>query len=142
MKNEKGITLITLILYVILMTFVVALISAVSSSFYASVNEFDHESESAVAFSKFNMYFVNDIKRDDVSIVENTDTYIVLSYPAEDGNTEEVVEYSVQNRALYRNKVKICDDVEEISISVKEDKIIEINIKIGVYAKTTTYVIE
>ena len=45
MKKEQGITLITLILYVILMTFVVAGVSVVTSAFYTNVNEFDKESE-------------------------------------------------------------------------------------------------
>ena len=58
MKKEQGITLISLIVYVILLTFIVAAISSITSSFYANINNFDNESESAVAYSKFNMYFL------------------------------------------------------------------------------------
>lgn len=114
MKKEQGITLISLILYVILMTFVVAGVSVVTSAFYTNVNEFDKESEYAVSFAKFNMYFLNDIKNDDVKVESIGDNYIILSYltesntPENSGNSGITIsnrkrvyaEYSVQNRYI------------------------------------------
>ena len=57
MKKEKGVTLISLIIYVIMLTFAIAGISAITSSFYSNVNELDGDAKGAVAFSKINMYF-------------------------------------------------------------------------------------
>ena len=88
MKKEQGITLISLIVYVILMTFVIAAISSITASFYVNINDFDDESESAVAYSKFNMYFINDIKRKDAKIEEVYNDYIILSYTVSDGDTD------------------------------------------------------
>ena len=78
MKEEKGITLISLIVYVILMSLVISAISSITASFYTNINEFDNESESAVAFSKFNMYFINDIKKENMTIDEFYDDYLLL----------------------------------------------------------------
>ena len=155
MKKEQGITLISLIVYVILLTFIVAAISSITSSFYANINNFDNESESAVAYSKFNMYFLNDIKRKDAKIEEAHNDYIILSYIKSDENSEPDegisvsgdetinVEYLVQNNILYRNKVKICEDVESILIEADEqNNTVKIKMKIGDYEKTTTYVLE
>jgi len=157
MKKEQGITLITLILYVILLTFVVAGVSVVTSAFYTNVNEFDKESEYAVSFAKFNMYFLNDIKSDEVEVESVGDNYIILSYitqtntpdSSEDSgisisNQKRVyVEYSVQDGVLYREKVKICDNVKNISIlSNGVDDTVRISLKIGTYENTTTYAIE
>lgn len=155
MKKEQGITLISLIVYVILMTFVIAAISSITASFYVNINDFDDESESAVAYSKFNMYFINDIKRKDAKIEEVYNDYIILSYTVSDGDTDVDtgitvsgdetinVEYLVQNNILYRNKVKICEDVESILIEANEqNSTVKINMKIGDYEKTTTYVLE
>lgn len=140
MRSQRGVTLISLIIYVIIMTFVIAMISRISSSFYSNMKEFDGESESAVAYSKFNMYFLNDIKREGVNVEEVFDSYIILSYTKD----EEIVkiEYSVQNKSLYRNKVKICDDVENVKITSNEEKnTVTINLKIKEYEKNTTYAI-
>lgn len=112
MKKEQGITLITLILYVILMTFVVAGVSVVTSAFYTNVNEFDKESEYAVSFAKFNMYFINDIKNEDVQVESVGDNFIILSYLTDTNKPDSkddsgisisnkkrsYAEYSVQDR--------------------------------------------
>lgn len=149
MKNEKGITLATLIIYVILMTFIVSAIASITSSFYSNMNEFDKNSESAVDFSKFNMYFIRDIKRENVSIAKVGEDYIILSYGEDINGTESEiektmnVEYSVQNNTLYRNKVKICDDVNNINIVTNENNnTIKVNLTIGDYNKSTIYALE
>lgn len=155
MKKEQGITLISLIVYVILMTFIVAAISSITASFYTNINDFDSDSESAVAYSKFNMYFVNDIKRKGAKIEEVYDDHIILSYVVGENDTsadsgvsisgEETVnvEYIVQNNILYRNKVKICENVDNVLITADEaNNIIKINMTIDDYEKTTTYVLE
>lgn len=80
MKKEQGITLITLIIYVLLMTFILAGISSITASFYSNMNEFDKESESAVAYSKFNMYFLTDIKRKNAKIESSGRKYVVIAY--------------------------------------------------------------
>lgn len=136
MKKENGITMLSLIIYVLLMIFVVAAISNITASFYKNVNDFDTESESAVAYSKFNMFFLNDIKKDNIEIEDYKDNYIILAL-----NGEEI-QYSIQNNALYRNKVKICENVNNASITVNDGNKITINLKIGDYQKVTTYVIE
>jgi len=149
LKNEKGITLATLIIYVILMTFIVSAIASITSSFYSNMNEFDKNSESAVDFSKFNMYFIRDIKRENVSIAKVGEDYIILSYGEDINGTESEiektmnVEYSVQNNTLYRNKVKICDDVNNINIVTNENNnTIKVNLTIGDYNKSTIYALE
>lgn len=154
MKEEQGITLISLIVYVMLMTFIVAIISSITASFYTNVSEFDTESESAVAFSKFNMVFINDIKRENAEIYGYSNDYVILSYTTEtvttdssgvsvSGTETEMVEYLVQNNILYRNKVKICENVNDILFTVDTtNNTINVNMIIGEYEKSTTYVVE
>lgn len=141
MKNEKGITLIALIIYIILMTFVVAGVTAITTSFYGNLNEMDKTSESAVAFSKFNMYFINDIKSEKVKIASSGTNYIELSFA-----NRPSVKYSIQNGSLYRDKVKICEKIKDFSITLNDldpkNITITIYLKIENYEKTTTYVLE
>ena len=137
MRSEKGITMLSLIIYVLLIISVIAIFANITRIFYSNINQFDTESKDAIAFSKFNMYFLNDIKKKTVEIDEISENYIVLL-----ADNEEI-RYSLVNNSLYRNKVKICDNVTDFKLSTNSDKSnVKVDAKIGDYKKTTTYVIE
>lgn len=141
MKEEKGITLISLIMYVIIMTFVIAGVSLITSSFYNNIRQFDNESDSVVSYSKFNMFFLNDIKRNGVEIDDYQNNYIILTYKKDSKDVS--VQYSAQNDSLYRDRVKICDNVQDAKFTFDtSNNTIKVYLKIGNYEKTTTYVIE
>ena len=135
MKNENGVTLMSLIIYVIVMTIVLAIVVNISASFYDSVNQVNSDSESAVAFSKFNMFFLDDLKNGNTRIRDVYGDYIVLSVDNKD------VIYSVQDNSLFRNKIRICKNVESASFVVNSNTI-NVSMRIGNYEKTTTYIIE
>ena len=154
MKKEQGITLITLIIYILLMTFILAGVSSITASFYSNTNEFDKESESAVAYSKFNMYFLTDIKRKNASIESSGRNYVIITYE-DDGNSVGSgditvegaetgrVEYSKQNDSLYRNKVKICDNVDDAVFTTDiEENTVRVEVIIGEYQRSTVYKLE
>lgn len=142
MKEEKGIALITLIIYIIIMTFVVAGVAAVTTSLYSNINDLDVDTKGAVGFAKFNMYMINDIKNNDVKILSHSDNQFLLQI-VHSSDREENVSYSVSGETLYRNSVKICDNVKKIEVtqSSKENEI-TVSLKIDNYEKTTTYVLE
>lgn len=152
MKSEQGITIIALIVYIIIMTFVVAGVSSITSTLYGNVNEMDKTSEGAVLAAKFNMYMINDIKSKNVQIVSGgTDTnQVQIAFTNKNGKTE-TVKYSFQNKALYRSsssegqetKVKICDNVKDAKMT-KDDanNTITVTLLINNYEKTTVYALE
>lgn len=142
MKKERGITLIALIVYIILMTFVVAGVTAITNSFYNNINEMDKTSESAVSFAKFNMYFINDIKSENVRIVSSSPNQVQISFKNKDGQ-DQTVKYSVQNKTLYRDKIKICDKVNDANITTNTStNTITVKLLINNYEKTTVYALE
>ncbi len=155
MKKESGITLITLVLYVILMTIIVGGVANITSSFYSNLNDFDTESEGVIAISKVNMYILKDVKRDGAKLLASTDNTIEMSYGGTTYNPNLVtVVYSIENKALYRNekqggkninKIKICDGIDSYEIAInktgKHHKA-TITLTIGEYTKTTTFVLE
>ena len=137
MKKESGITLISLIIYIIVLLIVLTIATKLTSALYFNVQEMDKQSESAVQISKFNMYFLNDIKNKPVTASVSSTNTIELSYS---GNSEKII-YSKSGRTLYRNKVKVLDNLDEIKIT-KDNEIIEVYLKVGDYSKTTKYIIE
>ncbi len=67
MKNNKGVTMVSLIMYVIVMIFIVAGLTSITTSFYNNISELDKDSKSAADFAKFNMILLNDLKAEGVS---------------------------------------------------------------------------
>jgi len=112
MKNEKGITMMALIIYIILMTFIVAGVTAITTSFRSNINEYDKTAESAVEFTKFSMFLLKDIKAKNVRLYGSVgEKEFQLQF--DEGNGKYTyVKYSIQNKALYRNSVKICSNVQ------------------------------
>ena len=117
MKDNRGITLTSLIIYVIGMVIVVSLIATLTTFFYKNVNV-DNISKDTTQYTKFSNLFLDEINKKDNDIVECKTTeedgqkisYIIFS----DGNQYT---YKAENKSIYKNKIKICKDVEECEFS-------------------------
>ena len=58
MKSERGITLTSLIIYVVITTIAVTAIAAFSSFFVSNMNEVKEQEKYAPEFNKFSMFFI------------------------------------------------------------------------------------
>ena len=137
MKAEKGITMMSLMIYVISMVLVIGIISTITSFFYTNVMNLDDEGSNIAEITKFNMYFLQEVKNFNNEVTKQTDKSITFST----GNT-----FTFQDNAIYLNNIRICDGVKNCSIKINETsskKIIEVLLTIGdnmEYTKTTNYV--
>lgn len=128
MKSEKGITLTSLIIYVVALILTVGFLSTISTHFYANTNYIMDNGKYISEFNKFNMYFIEDVKNNSevYSIDQNK---IVFA----DGVT-----YTYSNGYVYRNKAEICRNIENCSFeqNIQTDEnnfnknIIQVNMKI------------
>jgi len=109
-KSEKGITLTSLILYIILIIVVISILSFVSKYFYSNTSYITDMGKYAAEFNKFNMYFIEDIKNN-TNIYSIEDAKIVF----EDGTI-----YTYSNGSIYRNKVQICRNIYNCVFSKTE----------------------
>lgn len=113
MKSEKGITLISLIIYMIAITIVIGILATVSSSFHNNIDYIKENSKYVSEYNKFNMYFVEDVKnnRSTYNVTENEIIF-------EDGT---VYTYkSGTDKSIYRNKIKICENIAYCKFSKTE----------------------
>ena len=132
MKSNKGITMASLVIYVIAMSIVVATIATLTSYFYNNMDELDADTNSSIAYTEFNTYFSKEIsiKENYPLLVEGTSDYIIFS---KTGN-----QYTLKNRTIYQNQVKICSNIEDCTFEIgKTDETSEILDLIKVYIKTT-----
>lgn len=111
MREEKGITLISLIIYIILLIVVVGILSTISQHFYSNTSYITDMGKYASEFNKFNMYFIEDIKNN--SNIYSIDANKIVF---EDGTI-----YTYSNQAIYRNKVEICSNIYSCIFSNKEE---------------------
>ena len=117
MSNNKGITMTSLLIYVLGMVIAVSIIATLTSFFYKNVNVGNINNDTT-QYTKFSNIFSKEIERKNNEIIEckttgkdeNKISYIIFS----SGNQYM---YKAENKSIYKNKVKICQGVENCEFS-------------------------
>ena len=112
LKSEKGITLIELIVYVLVMTIVVGIMAGVSNFFYDNLWVVKDGAKYAGEFDKLNSNLIVDVKANKHVVANYIDKTIIF----EDGTTYK---YNEQDEGIYRGKNKIAANVKAFSVSNK-----------------------
>ena len=129
MKKERGITLVSLVMYVVVLTVVIELVMLFNGDFYPKIASLNEENILAENFDKFNLSFLKDVKESaTASIVQkNSDIVIALSNGAH-------YYYVEQDGAIYREKIKIVDNINSFSVnyySLSNKNILRVGIIFG-----------
>ena len=107
MKSQKGVTLISLTIYVIAMTIIVAILATLSTFFYTNVTDIK-DIEPVAEYTTFNNHFSEEVNTANIKILECGNNYIVF-----DNGTQYT--FVQENNGIYKNKVKICNNIEACS---------------------------
>lgn len=138
MKNNSGVTITSIVVYVIAMVIVIGIIASITSFFYSNVNNVNENSNNISEITKFHMYFLEETTNESNSIISISNNKITFLT----GNT-----FTFQDKAIYFNHVKICEQIESLQFQTEEinqKTIINVLITIGQnneYTKTTKYVL-
>ena len=121
MKMQKGVTLVSLTIYIIVMTIVISVISMISTYFFKNTKNILKDIEP----------ITEEVNRSNSKILACDEHYVVF----DDG-----VQYTFvpENKGVYRNQVKICRGVENckfertikngkdvITVTLKMEKAVE-----------------
>lgn len=130
MKRENGLTITSIIIYILALLIVIGIISALTSYFYRNV---DLDGESKITnsqFVKFNSYFTEEMNQSGIEIIEVGENenvnYITFS-------NKITYTYSKQNHSIYVNESKLCSNIDECKFNYEID---EGKYKITVYFKS------
>lgn len=148
MKASKGITLISLIMYIIGLCITLGILSVVTNMFYKNTDYLINNSKNVSEYNKFAMYFIEDVKKNKTAqITENKDGKEIIF---EDGTTYTYVTNS--DFSIYRNKVKICNRIGFCKFTKREETvndvkktIINVHIAIkanGIFETTNDFVLK
>lgn len=138
MKSEKGITTISLIIYVIVLSIVIGMVAIISGAFMDSIDEADMHIDPIEEYTTFNSYFSEEVNHPGLEVVQCQDDYILFS---------NGVQYSFisQNRGIYKDKVKICRNIDSCSFSqsIKNGKtVITVEFSVDGQKRTTNYALK
>lgn len=114
MKSNKGVTLTSLIIYVIGMTIMVSIIATLTSFFYKNIDIGDINSNTT-QYTKFTSILSEEVNKKNNSVIDcqsltNGVSYIVFS----SGNQYT---FNQKSKSVYRNNVKICDNIDTCDFS-------------------------
>ena len=109
MKNNKGITMTSLIIYVIGMLILLGTMANLTSFFYKNIDIEEMQDDSSTQYTKFSSIFSEEINNQNNYIIDCKtlehdgikQSYIIFA----SGNQYT---YTSQNNCIYKNNVKIC----------------------------------
>ena len=105
MNNQKGITLVSLVIYIIVLMIVLSILSVISKMFFNNLNYVTDMGKYISEFNKFNMYFIDDVKKNsDILKINKDNTQIIF----QDGKI-----YTFVDNSIYRNNIKIMIQIKE-----------------------------
>lgn len=142
MKKENGITLSSLVIYIIVMIIVIGVMARVSLMFYNNTENLSKSSKDIIEFNNFNNYFVKEIKTDDNKIdkIAEDGTYILF----DTGNS-----FSLKNNTIFYNDLEIAKNVNNIKFEYygngeneEINDVITVNIEFDNYSKQINYKVE
>lgn len=171
MKSQKGVTMISLILYVASFLAITAVVAGITTFFYNNVEILDTSIGSNSQYNKFNLYILNECKKEGNSLFawKNTDTTIsssdtpnnisalaiapteestnqlktFITFSDNSGNKNSFI-YVSDEKNLYYNSIKLCDKVEDFKFKIDYSTgkpVLNVFINIGGTTFTTEYVV-
>lgn len=137
LKSCKGITLTSLVIYVIVLMIVIALMSGFSGYFNKNINQITIKEESNEQFSRFLAYLTKDINNENIKFAktgqENDIEYIIIKF-----EENEEHQYLYKKDSIYyineakNKKIRICNNVNSCDFEYDNtNKILTVNIIIN-----------
>lgn len=109
LKGEKGITLTSLVIYIIVFVIIIAIMANISNYFYSNIEGIKDSPKYVAEFNKFSMFFIADVKRNTEIVTISED-----SLQFADGT-----KYEYRDNSIYRNNEEISKYVKSFSFEKK-----------------------
>ena len=129
-KLQRGVTLLSLTIYIIVLTTVLGIMAGISGLFYNNISLLQDAVENSSDFDTLNSCFIIDAKNNKAVRVDNDTKKIVF----EDDTTYT---YNETEKTIYRGENKVASNVQYFDVSVSTitntvaKEILTINIIIG-----------
>ena len=127
MKSQKGITLVSLTIYIIGMTLMIAIVSLISNYFYTNAKSVLNTVDPLAEYTKITSILTQEINHSNINVLACGEDYIVF---------DNGIQYSFvkENKGIYKNMVKIGRNIENCRFEhvIKQGKdVVNVKITIG-----------
>lgn len=138
MKNQKGVTLSSLVVYIIAMILVIGIMTSVTLNFNKNLSNLESSTLEVSKIGEFNVYFIKEIKlpNNGVDRIDDNGKYIIFK----SGNS-----FSFRNDNVYYNDIKITDNIKNLSFSFSNQDIkdvVKVKFEFDRFSKEINYKIE
>ena len=138
MKSEKGVTMTSLVIYVVCLIIIFGMMSVFSGYFYKNVNQITIGQNADEQYSRFLAYITKDINSDNLINVKTSDDVDFLSFTFNDltehqyiYKNKNIYYISIKNNGTEEKKVLLCEYVESNRVFSYNDRKIDLNFKIN-----------
>ena len=114
MKSNKGVTLTSLIIYVIGMTIMVSIIATLTSFCYKNIDIGDINSNTT-QYTKFTSILSEEVNKKNNSVIDCQSLTYGVSYIVFSSGNQYT--FNQESKSVYRNNVKICDNIDTCDFS-------------------------
>ena len=138
-KSQKGITMLSLVIYVACFVIIASIIGAITAFFYNNTELLSSEAYSATEYNKLNIYLVNESEEVGNSFVDFDNTGSLYKLTFSNGN---VYTFDTENNLLYFNKICLCEDVQDLQVTTDYTtgkEVIKVKINFSNKSYTTSY---
>ena len=125
MKDNKGITLANLVVYVVGFTIIIGIVTVIISFINTNIVQMNEATDRVAEYSKFNLAFVEEVKKLNNEVTNVTSNSIEFS----SGN-----KYTFQDNKIYLNKVALVNHVKKCTfelINLDYKQVVAVNMEIG-----------
>ena len=138
MKNQRGVTLGSLVIYIIAMILIIGVMTSVTLNFNKNISNLEASTSEISKISDFNAYFVKEIKspNNEVDRISDDGNYIIFK----SGNS-----FSYSDKAIFYNNKKIVNEVKDINFSFTNQNvkdIITVSFTFEKFSKNINYKVE
>lgn len=122
MKSQKGITLTSLATYVVLIFVVLAILATVTANFQGSIKEANEENTDITEINNFNLYFLQEVKKQGNEIEEISENSVTFSSKAKyefDSNSKIINLIELDDSGNVNRTIKIAEHIENCLFSKK-----------------------
>ena len=136
MYSRKGITMMSLVIYITSFFIVTGIVAGVTAFFYGNSTLMTQELYSSADYNKLNLYLVKESEQKGNRVSE-----IVLNSTVEDRikdvdyitfSNGDKITFDKDNSLLYYNSICLCEDVKNFKVQVEYDSGKEvINVMVG-----------
>lgn len=157
MKSQKGITMASLGVYIVVSIIVVATLATIMANYKNSIKTMDNDAEYSSEYNKFNLYFLEEVKKPENSNMERANSIETVDndYNSIKFKTGNEFMYKIKEEILYLNKstgeeIKLIKNVKKCAFEFNDidheangKNVIRVNIQIGeTTPKEYTYVLD